>query len=176
MKKGSKTKESGRTDMLVRMPPELKSRIEAAAKEAGISNNDWVLSAIEASLADRDAEARKRGDIEALEHRQEMKFEQIVELVALKNRFGDLASMSREKRNELDAEAEIRLEKWREKEAMDHLAKPATDLERLCKEHDDLRLEIERLESGYHPPQYLDDDDNLDDDDDLDDDEEDGAE
>jgi len=42
----SKTKESGRADILVRMSPRLKERITKAASEHGLTNNDWLLDVI----------------------------------------------------------------------------------------------------------------------------------
>jgi hypothetical protein len=42
--KGSKTKESGRVDLFLRVPPALKKRIADAAGEEGVTLTDWVVS------------------------------------------------------------------------------------------------------------------------------------
>jgi hypothetical protein len=105
----SKTKQSGRVDILVRMPPELKARVTKAATEDGATINDWLLDAIEEALAVRDAEVaadKKRTD---LERRLEMKFNEIVVLLAR----GDITSLSARAQINLQEKAEGALAKWR---------------------------------------------------------------
>jgi predicted DNA-binding protein len=82
----SKTKESGRADLLIRMPPELKERIEKAARLVGMTKTDWVLQAIEAILHVQELQAEAQEEILAIRHQQEAKFEEIVACGGAKTR------------------------------------------------------------------------------------------
>jgi hypothetical protein len=140
----SKTKQSGRVDILVRMAPELKSRVIEAANEVGMSMNDLVLAAIEQMLAIRDAEPAAGKSKADIEHRLDMKFQEIVASLACEARLGDLTSLSAERLIDLHDEAEAEIEEWRDHAASDHHAEPRTPIERLCKDHQDIEMEIER--------------------------------
>ena len=59
----SKTKESDRADLLIRMQPELKERIEKAARLVGMTKTDWVLQAIEAILHVQELQAEAQEEI-----------------------------------------------------------------------------------------------------------------
>jgi hypothetical protein len=136
----SKTKESGRADFLLRMPPELKLRLAKAANEDGVTIRDLVLYAIEQMLDTRDAEVaadRKRAD---LERHLEMKFGELVEALA----GGNIAGLKADKLIELEELAEAEIEKWRDYAASDCHAAPRTPRERICKEHDDIETELQR--------------------------------
>ena len=78
----SKTKESGRADLLVRMPPELKKRIEKAARLVGMTKTDWVLQAIEAILHVQELQADAQEEILEIRRQQETKFEEIIAALA----------------------------------------------------------------------------------------------
>src|SRR5260370_6603673 len=130
--KGSKTRKSGRVDLLVRMPPELKKRIAEAAQEGHESLTDWVLVAIEARLAIRDEAAQKRKDIEGAENRQTAKYDEILALLAAKRRAGGLAKSTGKGRIELEDMATSEVEKWKDKVGADHRAAPKNELEQLC--------------------------------------------
>ena len=84
----SQTKQSGRVDILVRMAPELKSRVIVAADDDGMSINNWLLNAIEQMLAVRDAEVAAGKSKADLEHRLDMKFQEIVASLAGESRLG----------------------------------------------------------------------------------------
>src|SRR5258705_109705 len=134
----SKTKQSGRVDILVRMPPELKLRVIRAAETNGVSVNGWLNYAISQVLAFHDAEVaadEKRKDLERL---LQMKFEEIVTALA----GGDLALSARE-RVDFEAAADIALSKLRDPTGRFFNANPATLLERLCQQHDDIEAELE---------------------------------
>ena len=60
------SKESGRADLLVRMPPELKKRIENAARLVGMTKTDWVLQAIEAILHVQELQADAQEQIQEI--------------------------------------------------------------------------------------------------------------
>jgi predicted DNA-binding protein len=62
----SKTRESGRAELLIRMRPELKERIEKAARLVGRTKTDWVLGAIEAILHVQELQADAQEEIRAL--------------------------------------------------------------------------------------------------------------
>jgi uncharacterized protein (DUF1778 family) len=74
----SKTRQSGRAEILVRMPPETKARIIKAANQDGVSVTDWLLDVIEEALAVRDAEIAARKRKADLERRRDLKFWDIV--------------------------------------------------------------------------------------------------
>jgi len=134
----SKTKESGRAEFLLRMPPELKERLAKAAAEDGVTIRDLLLYAAKRLLDDRDAEVavdKKRAD---LERSKEAKFEEIVLSLA-----GGDVTLSADKLIELQELAEAVIEKWRNRAASDHHAEPRTALERLCKNYCDIEDEIE---------------------------------
>jgi predicted DNA-binding protein len=78
----SKTKQSGRADLLVRMPPELKRRVEEAARREGMTRNEWVLTAIEAILKVQELHAEADEEIEAIRHKQDAVFKEILALLA----------------------------------------------------------------------------------------------
>src|SRR5258708_5416769 len=80
--KGSKTKESGRVDLFLRVSPVLKRRIADAAGEDGVTLTDWVLYAIESVLDDRDAENSKNEKIAALEEKIAEVFDEVVAWLA----------------------------------------------------------------------------------------------
>jgi len=139
----SKTKQSGRAGFPLRMEPELKQRLDRAAKEDGMSLNNWILSALEEVLAYRDAKTaaeKKKADIERL---REMKFEQImVLLVATRDKVADRAKLASEKQIELEEKALSAIEDWRNRTAVDHYARPRTPLEQLCSDYLDIETEI----------------------------------
>lgn len=74
---GSETKQPGRMDLVVLMRPDLKRRLEDAAQKEGMTNNDWVLTAIEARLAVHDAKVESREDVESPEYQQEQKLDDL---------------------------------------------------------------------------------------------------
>jgi hypothetical protein len=133
------TRESGRADFLLRMPPELKARLAKAAAEDGTTIRDLVLYAIEQMLDIRDGEVaadKKRAD---LEHRLSLKFDELVAALA----GGDLTGLKAAAFARLQEKAEAALAKWRDYAGSDHHAEPRTLLERLCLEHGDLEAELE---------------------------------
>src|SRR5258708_2681714 len=82
----SKTKQSNRAGFPLRMEPELKERLDRAAKEDGASLNNWILSELEEALAYRDgkiAAEKQKGD---LERRLDMKFQEIGAYLAAKSK------------------------------------------------------------------------------------------
>jgi hypothetical protein len=144
----SKTKQSGRADILVRMPPELKLRVTKAATEDGATINDWLLDKIEDALAARDGEVAAAKDKAELEHRQAMLFQEIMASLA----GGDLTGLKAAAFARLQEKAEAALAKWRDYAGSDHHAEPRSRLEALCKEHDDIEAELEgaqRLDTFY---------------------------
>jgi hypothetical protein len=135
----SKTRESGRADILVRMEPKLKARIVAASNGDGVSVNDWLLDGIEQLLAARDTEiaaGKKRAD---LERRRDLKFEEIMTSLA----GGDLTSLTAQAFIKLQEKAEAPIEKWRNHTATFHHAEPRSPIEVLCRDYCDLETELE---------------------------------
>src|SRR5437870_8401672 len=127
---GSKTKQSGRVDILLRMEPGLKARLVKAANHHGISVNDWLLDGIEHLLAVHDGEVAAEKRKADLERRRELKFDEIVLALA----GSELAGLSADKVTDLHYVAEAAIEKWRNRTASNYYAEPKTPLERLCKE------------------------------------------
>jgi hypothetical protein len=78
----SKTRESGRKARLVRMSRELDARLTEAATSARISDNEFMVRAIERALAVHDAQVRKAQDIQAREQQLDKGQERIVALLA----------------------------------------------------------------------------------------------
>jgi hypothetical protein len=116
----SKIGESGRAGFPLRMDLRLKQRLDRAAKEDGMSLNNWILSALEEVLAYRDARGaaeKKRADIE---RRRDMKIEEIVSLVATRDKVGDRVKLASEKQIELEEKAQSAIEDWRNRTAVDH--------------------------------------------------------
>jgi predicted DNA-binding protein len=77
---------SGRADLLIRMPPELKERLEKAARLVGMTKTDWVLQAIEAILHVQELQAKAQKEILAIRRQQEAKFEEIIATLAAETR------------------------------------------------------------------------------------------
>jgi hypothetical protein len=142
----SKTRESGRADILVRMPPELKLRVTKAANEDGMSVNDWLLDGIEQLLAFRDAEVAAGKRKADLERRRDQKFWEIVVAMAGAATLGDITLSKADAQIELEERATAAIAKWRERTTAFYHAEPRTPLERLCKEHEDLEVEIEGVQ------------------------------
>jgi hypothetical protein len=118
-----------------------------AAEEAGLSDNKWILNVIQERLAIRNAESRKREDIAALDRKIDMKWEEMIAVLAAKQGLGDLASLAAKDRLTLEEEVDRALVNW-DNEA--HDKKPKSDLDRLCKEYNDLNDEIDRVRNkGY---------------------------
>jgi hypothetical protein len=138
----SKTKESGRADILVRMAPLLKTRIVAAAKEDEITVNDWLLDVIERALAVRDAEVASGKRKADFDRRLEVKFEEIVVVLAAEGKLGDRSKLASEKQIELEEKAQSAIEDWTKRTAVDHYARPRTPLEQLCSDYLDIETEI----------------------------------
>jgi predicted DNA-binding protein len=109
----SKTKESGRADLLIRTQPELKERLEKAARLVGMTKTDWVVQAIEAILHVQELQAEAQKEILAIRHQQEAKFEEIVAALAAEQKLGDLASLTTKNRTRFEATADKKLENWR---------------------------------------------------------------
>jgi HicB family len=78
----SKTRESGRKARLVRMSRELDARLTEAATSARISDNEFMVRAIERALAVHDAQVRNAQDIQAREQQLDKGQERIVALLA----------------------------------------------------------------------------------------------
>jgi hypothetical protein len=138
----SKTRQSGRADVLFRMPAALKERLSAAAARDGLTINDWLLDATEEKLAASDARiaaGKKRAELEL---RREMKLEAIVSALAAGAKV-DRTSSAADQRIELDEQAEGEIEKWRSRAASDYHAGPRTPLERLCRDYCDIEDEID---------------------------------
>ena len=141
----SKTKESGRADLLIRMPPELKERIEKAARLVGMTKTDWVLQAIEAILHVQELQAKAQEEVLAIRLQQEAKFEEIVASLAAEQKLGDLASLTTKNRTRLEATADKKLENWRSERRTYGDRKPKTQLDRLCEEFERLGEEEARV-------------------------------
>jgi predicted DNA-binding protein len=141
----SKTKESGRADLLVRMQPELKERIEKAARLVGMTKTEWVLQAIEAILHVQELQAEAQEEILEIRGEQEAKFEEILATLAAEQKLGDLATMTKKDRAKLESLADKQLENWRSERRSYGDRKPKTRLERLCKEFDDLWEEARQI-------------------------------
>lgn len=75
--KGNTTNQLGRVNLVVLMLPNLKRRLEEAAQKEGMTDNDWVLKAIEARLDVHDAKVEKREDVESPEYQQEQKLDEL---------------------------------------------------------------------------------------------------
>jgi predicted DNA-binding protein len=134
----SKTKESGRADLLIRMPPELKERIEKAARLVGMTKTDCVLQAIEAILHVQESQAEAQEEILAIRHQQEAKFEEIVAALAAEQKLGDLVSLTTKNKTRLEATADKKLENWRSERRTYGDRKSKTQLDRLCEEFEHL--------------------------------------
>jgi predicted DNA-binding protein len=134
----SKTKESGRAELLIRMQPELKKRIEKAAWLVGRTKTDWVLQAIEAILHVQELQAEAQEEIRAIRVKQEAKFEEIVAALRVEQKLGDLATSTNGDRSRLEDEAAKQLEKWRVQQRTYGITEPKTKLDRLCKQFDEL--------------------------------------
>jgi predicted DNA-binding protein len=134
----SKTRESGRAELLIRMKPELKKRIEKAAWLVGRTKTDWVLQAIEAILHVQELQAEAQEEIRAIRVKQEAKFEEIVAALRVELKLGDLATSTKGDRSRLEDEAAKQLEKWRVQQRTYGITEPKTKLDRLCKQFDDL--------------------------------------
>ncbi len=135
----SRPARSGRIGFLLRMAPELKLRVVAAAAEDGVSVNDLLIAAIEQVLAFRDAEVVAGERKADLERRLEMKFEQIVVSLA----GGTFTSLSAKTLTKLHEQAEAAIKKWRDHAASNHHAEPRSPLERLIRDYQDIEIEIE---------------------------------
>src|SRR5258706_7348751 len=105
----SKTRQSGRADILVRMSPRLKERIGKAASEHGLTNIDWLLDVIKDALAAHDAEVAARERKQDLESRIESKFQEIMASLA----GGDLTGLKAAAFARLQEKAEATIAKGR---------------------------------------------------------------
>jgi predicted DNA-binding protein len=141
----SKTKESGRADLLIRMQPELKERLEKAARLVGMTKTDWVVQAIEAILHVQELQAEAQKGILAIRRQQEAKFEEIVATLPAEQKLGDLASLTVKNRTRLEATADQKLENRRFEQLRFGEQKPKTRLDRLCEEFEHLREEALRI-------------------------------
>jgi predicted DNA-binding protein len=141
----SKTKESGRADLLIRMQPELKQRVEKAARLVGKTKTDWVLRAIEVILHVQELQAKAQTEIAEFRIKQEAKFEEILAELAVQQKLGDLAMLTSRTRTQLESAADKELEKYRLQELSHGISEPKTKLERLCKEFRDLVDEAEHI-------------------------------
>jgi hypothetical protein len=160
--KGSKTKESGRVDLFLRVSPALKKRIADAAGEDGVSQTEWALAAIEWVLDDRDAEIRKKVRSAALEEQIDQKFDELVALLAGVE-IGALSTLTPRKQLELQDKARDLLDKW-EYDFRRH-KKPNNKFEELCAQHLALKNEINA--DVTTPETEHDEDDDEDDDEDF---------
>jgi predicted DNA-binding protein len=141
----SKTKESGRADLLIRMEPELKERIEKAARLVGMTKTEWVLQAIEAILHVQELQAEAQEEILEIRGKQEAKFEEILATLAAEQKLGDLATMTKKDRAKLEPMADKQLENWRSVTRRYGILEAKTKLDRLCKEFDDLWDEARQI-------------------------------
>jgi predicted DNA-binding protein len=141
----SKTKESGRADLLVRMQPELKERIEKAARLVGMTKTEWVLQAVEAILHVQELQAEAQEEILEIRDKQEAKFEEILAALAAEQKLGDLATMTKKDRAKLESMADNKLENWRSATRTYGIIEAKTKLDRLCKEFDDLGDEARQI-------------------------------
>jgi predicted DNA-binding protein len=144
----SKTKESGRVDLLIRMEPELKKRIEKAARLVGRTQTDWLLQAIEAILHVQELQAEAQEEILEIRVKQEAIFEEILATLAVEQKLGDLAAMTKKDRTKLESMADKQLENWRSANRSYGILEAKTKLDRLCKEFDDLGEEARQIEDG----------------------------
>jgi hypothetical protein len=149
-----------RIQVILRMPPEMKLQMSEAAEEAGQSENKWILTVIRERLAIRDAESRKREDIASLEHKKEMKWEEIIALLAAKYKFGGLDVLTAADRIMLEDEAGDAWDEW-ENKADDK--KPKNELQRLFRDYDDLNNDLQGVRHGSVEPLAGVDDDEDDD-------------
>jgi hypothetical protein len=140
----SKTKESGRADILLRMEPGLKARIVKAANEDGMTINDCLLDLIEYALNARDAAGAASKRKADLDSRRDAKYEAIVSALALAIK-SDRTSSAADQRVELDELTETVIEKWRSRAGSDYHAEPKTPLERLCAEYLAIEDEIDGI-------------------------------
>jgi hypothetical protein len=150
-----------RSQMPLRMPSEMKQKISEAAEEAGLSENMWVLTVIHERLVIRDAESRKHEVIAALDREMEMKWEEMIALLAAKRGLGDLSSLGGKDLMTLEEEADRASFKWNN-EALN--TKPKSELERLCKEYRELSDEVDRVRNSAAEPLPYDDDEDEDED------------
>ncbi len=137
----SNTKESNRADFLLRMPSKMKERLVRAADEDGTTIRDLVLYAIEQMLNARDAEVAADKRRAALEQHLELKFDEIVVLLA----GGDIAGLSADKLTDQHDLAEAAIQRWRDHTATYYHAEPRTPIEHLCKAYDDIEAELQRV-------------------------------
>lgn len=93
-------------------------------------------------LAEEVAGDKERAD---LERRREMKFREVVALLA----DGDVTSLTADKLLPLHERAEAAIGKWRERALSPHHAEPRTPIERLCRAYCDIEMEIDR--GGVQP-------------------------
>jgi hypothetical protein len=160
------SKKSGGADFLLRMEPKIKARLDRAAKEDGTTIRDLVLYAIEQMLDIRDGEIAADKKRASLEHRLNLKFDELVAALA----GGNLASLSADKRIELHYVAEDAIKKWCDRVATYYHAQPKTPIERLAQNYRDLEAELEGVQQidtsdeglpgkyGYDPDDLLDGD------------------
>ena len=141
----SKTKESGRADLLIRMQPELKERLEKAARLVGMTKTEWVLQAIEAILHVQELQAEAQEEILEIRGEQEAKFEEILAALAVEQKLGDLATMTKKDRAKLESIADKQFENWRSATRRYGILEAKTKLDRLCKEFDDLWDEARQI-------------------------------
>lgn len=135
----SKTKQSGRADFLVRMPPELKARLAKAADEEGTTIRDLVLHAIEQMLDTRDGEVAADERKAGVERRRDLKFHEI--MVSLAG--SDITTLSARAQIKLQEKADAAIKKWRDHTATFYHAEPRTSTERLCRGYLDIEQEID---------------------------------
>jgi predicted DNA-binding protein len=133
----SKTKQSGRVDLPIRMSPELKLRIVSAANDQGISQIRWVLNAIERELDDHDAFVADRENVEALRARLATKLEEIIALLVRNCGLGDVNLLSAKDSLVFHNNAHSLLREWREQNR-----DPKTPLERLCQDYEQISLQL----------------------------------
>jgi predicted DNA-binding protein len=141
----SKTKESDRADLLIRMQPELKERIEKAARLVGMTKTGWVLQAIEAILHVQELQAEAQEEILEIRGKQEAKFEEILAALAAEQKLGDLASLTKKDRAKLESMADKQFENLRSATRSYGILEAKTKLDRLCKEFDDLGEEARQI-------------------------------
>jgi hypothetical protein len=137
------------------MQPELKRRVEEAARREEMTRNEWVLTAIEAILKVQELHAETDEEIEAIGHKLNAKFEEMLALLAGQQKLGDLATLAGKSRTKLEAMADHELEKWRFQELRYGTSAPKTKLERLCKEYRDLAEEIRCIRDGQTNREFI---------------------
>jgi uncharacterized protein (DUF1778 family) len=140
-----KTKESGRADLLIRMQPELRERIEKAARLVRMTKTEWVLQAIKAILHVQELQAEAQQEILEIRGELEAKFEEILAALAAEQKLGDLATMTKQDRAKLESLADKQLENWRSTTRRYGILEAKTKLDRLCKEFDDLWDEARQI-------------------------------